>query len=188
MSEVSKIKILGDPLLGCIAEEVVSICDSDIQQLIVTMLDTVKAVGGMGIAAPQLGVSKRILIISSKPNERYPNAPFMDVTIMINPHVISRSKQTNKDWEGCLSIPNRRALVSRHNSIVVEYYSSDNMLHQANLDGFISRIFQHEYDHLEGKLFVDRVESSTDIILESDWLQLIAETYSQSNSKRSIPQ
>ena len=116
-----------------------------------------------------------ILIMSSKPNERYPNAPFMDVTVMINPRIVSRSKKMNKDWEGCLSVPNMRGLVARYDSISVEYYAPDTMLHQAKFDGFISRIFQHEYDHLEGKLFIDRVESSTDMMIESEWLKLIAD-------------
>jgi len=172
MNEVSEIMLLGNPVLRCAAEEVTNIADSNIQKLIDSLLYTVKVAGGMGLAAPQVGELKRIMVMCSRPNSRYPQAPVMDETVMLNPTIIWKSKEMIKDWEGCLSLPLIRGYVPRCESIQVEYFTRDGGLIKADFDGFLARIFQHEYDHLNGKVFIDRLDSTTDMMMESEWLKL----------------
>ena len=93
----------------------------------------------------------------------------MRATAIINPKIIWKSKETVKDWEGCLSIPSIRGLVSRHRSIKVKYLTRDNQTVETEYNDFLARIFQHEIDHLNGIVFVDRVDSTLDLIAESEW-------------------
>jgi peptide deformylase len=131
---------------------------------------------GVGIAAPQLGQSLQIVIVASRPNPRYPHAPYMEPVVMINPKVRSHSQAVIKDWEGCLSIPGIRGLVSRYKSVEVEYTSSNGQTEKQKFCDFPARVFQHEYDHLKGKVFIDRVESSLEIITDAEYLKLVETT------------
>ncbi|KLV09604.1 peptide deformylase [Photobacterium aquae] len=127
---------------------------------------------GVGIAAPQVGESIRAFIVASRPNPRYPNAPVMEPTLMINPEILWASADMEKDWEGCLSIPGIRALVSRHKHIEVRYFTPEGEEITTRLDGFIARIFQHELDHLNGLVFLDRADK-TDYYSESEYLKRV---------------
>lgn len=160
---------IGNPVLRNKAEHISDILDPKIQQLINDMLATVIKKDGVGIAAPQLSQSFQIFIMASRPNARYPHAPKMQATAIINPKIIWKSEETTKDWEGCLSVPSIRGLVPRHQAIKVEYFTQDNHLVKTKYDDFLARVFQHEYDHLNGTVFIDRVESSLDLIAESEW-------------------
>jgi peptide deformylase len=160
---------LGHPTLRKIAAPVSNIESEETQQLISSMLSTVKVAGGVGIAAPQIDVSQRIFIVCSKPNDRYPNAPLMEPSAIINPVIIEKSEQTKKDWDGCLSVPSLRGLVPRHTSITVEFFDSKNDKHTQTFNDFVARIFQHEIDHLNGLTFVDRVETPKDLFSEAEW-------------------
>ena len=114
---------LGNPKLREIAQPIADPCDRKIQNLIEEMLVTLKESKGVGLAAPQIGRSLQLVIVASHPNERYPNAPQMEPTAMINPKIISCSGETEKGWEGCLSVPMIRGLVPRDRQIEVEYTS-----------------------------------------------------------------
>ncbi len=140
--------------------------------LINDLLSTLENSKGVGIAAPQINHSCCVLIIASKPTIRYPNAPVMKPVVMINPSFKTLSNQQQKDWEGCLSIPGIRALVSRHLHILVNYQDRKGRVQQLELDGFIARIFQHEYDHLQGLVYLDRVENNKDIISDTEFFKL----------------
>jgi len=167
----SPIKViqLGHPTLRKIAEPVSQITSAETQQLISNMLNAVNTAGGVGIAAPQINISQRIFIMCSKPNTRYPDAPLMTPTAIINPEIISKSEQTEKDWEGCLSVPAIRGLVPRYKSITVKYFDDKGIQHTTTYHDFVARIFQHELDHLDGLTFVDRVESTRDLFSEEEW-------------------
>ena len=165
----SKIIQLGHPTLRKIAEPVTHILSNETQQLIKNMLTTVEEAGGVGIAAPQINSSQRIFIMCSKPNTRYPDAPLMAPTAIINPKILSKSNETEKDWEGCLSVPSIRGLVPRYKSITVEYSNAKGEHHTETFTHFVARIFQHELDHLDGLTFVDRVESTQDLFSEEEW-------------------
>ena len=160
---------LGHPTLRKIAEPVKDILSNETQQLINNMLHTVKVAGGVGIAAPQINISKRLFIVCSKPNSRYPNAPLMEPSAIINPVIIKKSLDTEKDWEGCLSVPSLRGFLPRHKRITVEYFDRYNKKQTKEFSDFVARIFQHEIDHLDGLTFIDRVESPTNLFSEAEW-------------------
>ncbi len=164
---------LGQPLLRKQAKEIQKITP-DIQQLAGDLIATLMDVNGVGIAAPQVYESVRLFILASHPNPRYPNAPNMKPTAVINPKILSFSKETAKDWEGCLSVPGIRALVPRSTIITTEYTTISGKIVKKRYKDFIARIFQHEYDHLEGKVFLDRIESTKDIITDKEYLKIIA--------------
>ncbi|MDD2887089.1 MAG: peptide deformylase [Aliarcobacter sp.] len=176
MSNLNEIKIvkLGEKVLRLKAKKVKDIKGDETQKIISIMLETLKKSNGVGLAAPQISISKQIMIISSKPNDRYPNAPLMEELVLINPKIIKTSKGKNKDWEGCLSIPGIRAQVPRYNKIEVKYKTVENEKKTIVFKDFVARIFQHEYDHLIGLAFIDRVETTKDIISEEVYFKKIS--------------
>lgn len=165
---------LGNPILRSKAKFVENIDEPQIQQLIDDLLITVKQANGVGIAAPQVGVSDRIFIVASRPNPRYPHAPEMEPTPIINPKILARSDESEKGWEGCLSIPGIRGSVPRDRAIEVEYSDRYGKLHKQELTDFVARIFQHELDHLDGIVFLDRLETNHDIITEQEYQKLVS--------------
>lgn len=169
MYEQVEILQLGNPVLAQVAQPVENILSDATQQTIDMMLTTVAKAGGVGIAAPQINISQRIFIMCSKPNKRYPEAPLMEPTAIINPEIITTSQEQEKDWEGCLSVPSIRGLVPRYKTIKVSYFDLQGNKHKKELTGFLARIFQHEMDHLDGLTFIDRVESVKDLCSESEW-------------------
>jgi len=173
MSSSSTLKIakLGEPILRKKAKKVKDILDKKIQLLIADMLSSVKENSGVGLAAPQIFQSLQIMVIASKPNNRYPLAPFRTPFVIINPKIIKTSKSKEKDWEGCLSIPGIRAKVPRHKKITVKYQSQDGKSKTEKFEGFIARVFQHEYDHLNGLVYLDNIETTKDIITEEIYLR-----------------
>ncbi|NJM17441.1 MAG: peptide deformylase [Richelia sp. RM2_1_2] len=173
MSEKLSIIQLGNPILRQKAEFVNNIQDKTIQKLIDDLLITMSEANGVGIAAPQVAVGYRIFIVASRPNLRYPHAPLMEPTAMINPRIVNYSDEIVKDWEGCLSIPGIRGLVPRYKTIEVEYTDRYGKLEKQQLTDFVARIFQHEYDHMSGLVFLDRVESTFDIVTEQEYQNLV---------------
>lgn len=173
MTEVLEIAQLGNPILREITNEIISI-DKNIDSLSSNMIYTIQNVNGVGLAAPQVFESRSMFIMASKPNDRYPNAPQMEPAVIINPKIIASSDKTDKDWEGCLSIPGIRRFVPRKEEIEVEYTNSNGIIVKTNYGEFAARIFQHEYDHLKGIVFLDRVESNKEIITELEYQKLIS--------------
>ncbi|MFI3185201.1 MAG: peptide deformylase [Methylococcaceae bacterium] len=174
MSTGFEIAQLGNSLLRQKAAAVADVHDAEILQIIELMQNTLAMTSGVGIAAPQVRQSKRIIIVASRPTPRYPRAPLMEPTVMINPDFEVLSKTQEKDWEGCLSIPGIRALVPRYQTILIRYTDQQGALVEARLSGFVARVFQHEVDHLEGKTYLDRVQDNTDIFSESEYAKLVA--------------
>ncbi len=143
------------------------------QHLADRLLATCRAAHGVGLAAPQLGVSARAVVVASRPNLRYPGAPTMEPTAMFDPHILARSADVAKDWEGCLSVDGVRGLVPRHAAIEVAYFDRHGQRQQRELVGFVARIFQHELDHLNGIVFLDRVESLHELATETEYLTFL---------------
>ncbi|MGI8501196.1 MAG: peptide deformylase [Hassallia sp.] len=179
MAELRKIIQLGNPILREKAADIENIQDEQIQKIIEDLLVTVADSNGVGIAAPQIAEQKRLFIIASRPNPRYPNAPKMEPTAMINPKITGHSNEVIKGWEGCLSIPGIRGLVPRYQMIEVEYTDRNGKFKKQELTDFVARIFQHEYDHFEGIVFLDRVESTFDIMTEQEYQQRIVSAISE---------
>lgn len=174
MFKLLQVAQLGQPGLRQKAAAVSNLANKEIQDLIDDLILTVQDVDGVGIAAPQVYESKRIFILASHPNPRYPKAPKMTPMAVINPKIVSHSNKMIKDWESCLSIPGIRALVPRYQSIAVEFTTRQGKVAKRQFKDFVARIFQHEYDHLEGTVFLDRVETTKDIITEKEYQKLIA--------------
>ena len=169
MNKNLQILQLGNPNLRQKSIQIKDISDGQIQQLIDNLIATVTETNGVGIAAPQVGEFYRLLIVASRPNSRYPHAPKMPPTAMINPKIVDYSTPLIKGWEGCLSVPGIRGLVPRYQAITIEYTDRNGNLKTQELTDFVARIFQHEYDHLEGKVFLDRVESTQDLMTEAEY-------------------
>ena len=173
MGELLSILQLGEPILRQKASFVENINDEHIQKLIDDLVATVAQGNGVGIAAPQVAQSSRLFIVASRPNPRYPNAPEMEPTAMINPKIIAHSTEIVKGWEGCLCVPGIRGLVPRYQEIEVEYTDRHGKTQKQEFTDFVARIFQHEYDHLDGIIFLDRLESTLDIITEQQYHEQI---------------
>lgn len=163
------ILLLGNPLLREVSQPVANVMNKSTQQLAQRLLKTVREASGMGLAAPQVGERVRLFIMASHPNSRYPNAPLMQPTVIINPQILWQSDATEKNWEGCLSVPGLRGLVPRAKKIKIKYDDLHGNSQQVDFQGFLARIFQHEYDHLDGILFIDRVESTHELMVEAEW-------------------
>jgi len=174
MSEVQEIVQLGAEVLRLHAQEVQNINAPEMQAIIGDLFISLASTNGVGLAAPQISASWRMLIIASRPSARYPYAPEMEPTLMINPSFEALSEMKEKGWEGCLSIPGIRARVPRYTQIKVNYINTLGDAVTQGLEGFVARVFQHEYDHLDGLVYLDRVESNKDIISESEFLKLMA--------------
>ncbi|WP_374089095.1 peptide deformylase [Methylomicrobium lacus] len=171
MNEIVEIAQLGAAVLRQNAEPVGDVNGADTRALIAAMKTTLAGTQGVGLAAPQIGVSRRLVIVASRPTPRYPNAPLMQPTVMINPSFQPLSDAKEKGWEGCLSIPGIRALVPRYTDIRIDYTDEQGAWVERVLHDFIARVFQHEVDHLDGLVFLDRVESNRDIFSESEYLK-----------------
>lgn len=141
----------------------VPVADSELNsewlmQLAAAMHTTMLERNGVGIAAPQVYISKRVIIVASRPNPRYPDAPEMDAVVMVNPEIVEFSSDTCLGEEGCLSVPNERGDVERAYSVKVRYQTLQGEWIEKTYAGFPARIVQHEVDHLDGVLFVDRTK------------------------------
>ena len=167
---------IGNPVLRNTAKTIKDATDSEIIQLANDLITTAELANGVGIAAPQVAQSYRLFIMASRPSIRYPHAPTMSPTAVINPVILNRSDEMVKDWEGCLSVPNLRGKVTRHREIEVEYTSIEGERKHQVLNDFVARIFQHELDHLDGILFIDRLETMQDLYSEQEYQkQIIAQ-------------
>lgn len=173
MANPLEITELGNPVLRLKSMDVQNVLDPEIQSLIDDMILTTKEANGVGLAAPQVGESLRLFIMSSYPNKRYPDAPEMIATPVINPEIIDYSSEMVKGWEGCLSIPGIRAPVARHKFIDVKYTGRYGKTVKERLYDFVARIFQHEYDHIEGIVFLDRLEDNSEIITDKEYFKLL---------------
>ena len=164
---------LGNPILRNQAKPIDNVSDRVIAQLATDLIATAEASNGVGIAAPQVSESCRLFILASRPSIRYPHAPKMKPTAVINPVILSRSTEMVKDWEGCLSVPGLRGLIPRHQEIEVEYTTLEGDRLRQTLTDFVARIFQHELDHLNGLLFIDRLETTQDLYTEAEYLKRV---------------
>lgn len=151
-----RLRQLGDPILTQVAEPVTEFKTPALQDLIEGMLATLKEAQGVGLAAPQVGSLLQVLIVASRPNPRYPEAPQMQPLVMVNPRLLACSSEQVLGWEGCLSVPNCRGLVARAREVEVEYYTPEGVQQRVVWQDFPARIFQHEYDHLMGRVFLQQ--------------------------------
>ena len=156
---------MGEPLLLRVAAEVTRF-DAQLQELIADMDDTMRALSGAGIAAPQIGVSARVVIFELKDNPRYPHITPVPYTVLVNPLVTPLTAEQDEGWEGCLSVPGMRGLVPRYRRLQYRGFDQHGAPIDRTVEGFHARVVQHEVDHLDGILFPQRVRNLRDFGFE----------------------
>lgn len=170
MSDLPSILEIGHPTLRETARAVDPF-DPAVADLIECMTQVVLEAKGMGLAAPQIGESRRVVILASRPNARYPDAPDMPLTALLNPKITPLSDDMESGFEGCLSIPGIRGRVPRFSDIKLSYQQvGSNDWIDVEWSGFLARVAQHEIDHLDGLLWLDRIEDNRDIVSEAQYL------------------
>jgi peptide deformylase len=155
---VRRVLKMGDPLLYRRADPVVAFDTPDLNALITDMFDTMAAMNGAGLAAPQIGVSQRVVIFGIEANPRYPHAEPVPMTVLINPVLEPLGEEMEEGWEGCLSVPGLRGLVNRFRQL--RYTGFDPMGNRIDrtVSDFHARVVQHECDHLDGILYPMRLK------------------------------
>lgn len=158
---VREILKMGDPRLLRQAEPVTAFGTAELESLIADMFETMHAVNGAGLAAPQIGVNLQLVIFGFKNNARYPDAPAVPETVLINPLLRPLSEETEDGWEGCLSVPGLRGVVPRWTQLHYEGFDQAGERISRDVDGFHARVVQHECDHLSGILYPMRIKDFT---------------------------
>ncbi len=174
---VRKVVRMGHPVLRQPARplEPDEIGSEPIRRLLTDMVDTLHDYGGIGLAAPQVAESIRLAIIEIPGGPtRYGDIPVMPLTAFINPEIEVVNPETQGYWEGCLSLPGLRGFVERPQHVRVRYTTEDGGRDELELKGFLATVFQHEFDHLDGKLYVDRITDSTLLSFEEEYLRYLA--------------
>lgn len=171
--KVMRITQLGEPILRRSLKPVKDPAGATTLKLALDMVATMKKAQGVGIAANQVNIDQRIFIVAPEPSARYPKSPAMPPLAIINPVLVSHSKSTVTDWEGCLSIPGIRGRVPRYSSVVIEFSTLSGERVRAKLSGFVARIFQHENDHINGFCYLDRVADTRTFMTEEQYRQMM---------------
>jgi peptide deformylase len=154
---VREILKMGDPRLLRVAEPVRQFDTAALHELITDMFDTMHAANGAGLAAPQIGVNLQLVIYGFKENTRYPDAPQVPETVLINPVLTPLSEEKEEGFEGCLSVPGLRGSVPRYTRLHYEGVDQYGKLIVRDAEGFHARVVQHEVDHLHGILYPMRI-------------------------------
>ena len=152
---------MGDPRLLAVAQPVTSFGTAALDALIADMKDTMLAANGAGLAAPQIGVDLQLVIFGFERNQRYPDAPPVPLTVLINPTITPLSGEESEGWEGCLSVPGLRGWVPRWSRIRYSGVDPQGRVIDREVDGFHATVVQHECDHLIGRLYPTRMRDFT---------------------------
>ena len=158
---IKKILKMGDPRLLQTAEPVTDFAGPALAELMADLFDTMAAAGGVGLAAPQIGVSLQVVIFGFERSERYPEAEPVPETILVNPVITPLGEEEEEGWEGCLSVPGLRGWVPRYKRIRYQGFDAQGVPIDRTVEGFHARVVQHECDHLIGKLYPMRVRDFT---------------------------
>ncbi len=149
---------MGDPRLLRVAQPVAAFDTPELHQLVADMEETMAAANGAGLAAPQIGVDLQLVIFGTgAPNPRYPDAPVVPRTVLLNPVITPLGDEQEEGWEGCLSVPGLRGVVPRWRRIRYQGFDLQGRAIEREVDGFHARVVQHECDHLQGVLYPMRV-------------------------------
>jgi len=148
---------MGHPLLRQSAAAVTEFPSRELDELVADLDDTMRALNGAGIAAPQIGVGLRVVIFEVKDNPRYPHIAPVPYTVLVNPSLTPLGEEQEEGWEGCLSVPGLRGLVPRYRRLRYRGFAPDGAPIDREVHGFHARVVQHEVDHLDGVLFPQRI-------------------------------
>ena len=168
---ILKVARLGHPVLRQKAEPVPvdAIRSPEIQRLIADMVDTMHEYDGAGLAGNQVHTLLRIAVIEVMANPRYPDAESIPLTVLVNPVVTPLTAEMDEGWEGCLSVPDMRGVVPRFTSVRLEGYDRDGRPMDLVAKDFFARVIQHETDHLDGIVYVDRMRDLSTLSFISEW-------------------
>ena len=168
---ILKVARLGHPVLRKISEPVAAseIRSAQTQQLIDDMVETMREHNGAGLAAPQVHVLKQICVIEVRGNPRYPDAPAIPLTVLINPVVTPLTEETENGWEGCLSVPDMRGIVPRFGAVRLEAWDREGGRIDVVAKEFFARVIQHETDHLNGVVYLDRMRDFSTLTHLAEW-------------------
>ncbi len=168
---ILKVARLGHPVLRQVAEAVPvkEIRSPEVQRLIDDMVETMRECNGAGLAANQVHVLRQICVIEVNGNSRYPDAPTIPLTVLINPVVTPLSAEMEEDWEGCLSVPDMRGRVPRYTAVRLEAYDRAGKKLDVVAKEFFARVIQHETDHLNGIVYVDRMKDLSTLSHLAEW-------------------
>ena len=157
---IRPIRQLNDPVLKALATLISpeAISGTEVQSLARDMFETLAQAGGVGLAAPQVGESVRLILAGSFPTEKNPDRPLFPMAVLVNPVIVAASEETEYGWEGCLSFLNLRVKVKRALAVTVDYLTLEGNPVRIEASGFLARVLQHEIDHLDGILTLDRAE------------------------------
>ena len=157
MPMIREILKMGDARLLRVAKPVEAFDTPELHALIADMFDTMHAAGGVGLAAPQIGIDLQLVIFGFEQSERYPDAPPVPRTILLNPSIMPLSEDMEEGWEGCLSVPGMRGAVDRYAQIRYSGFDPIGVRIDREAEGFHARVVQHECDHLIGRLYPSRI-------------------------------
>ena len=163
---ILKIAKMGHPVLRKKSDEISDPFSESVKLLVSDMLETLEDIQGLGLAAPQVHVSKKLVIFYSPAKE--PESSKMDLNILINPKIEPIGKEIDYDWEGCLSVPGLRGLVPRYKKIRYTGLNVHGEIVDKVVEGLHARVVQHECDHLEGIIYVQRMDKLEDLVFESE--------------------
>ena len=169
---------LGNPILRQTARKLTKeeILSSEIQGLIPKMWDVMKNAGGIGLAAPQIGISIQLAVIKlESDSERYDNLENSEEFVIFNPKLEVIDEQKQRFWEGCLSVPGLRGYVERPRKLKIKYLNENAVEKEVVVEDFLATVFQHELDHLFGFLYVDRLNSTKDLVFEEELTNIASE-------------
>jgi len=152
---------MGDARLWEVAQPVTRFATPELDALLQDMRDTMRAMNGAGLAAPQIGVGLRVVIFGVQSNSRYPDADSVPETVLINPVITPLGEETDMAWEGCLSVPGMRGVVERYSHLRYQGFDEQGALIDRAVSGFHARVVQHECDHLDGILYPMRIQDMT---------------------------
>ena len=155
---------MGHPTLRKMAEpvELSELNTAEFKEILIDLYDTMKAEGGIGIAAPQINISKQVTLIELPANsERYGDLPDSPLFTIINPIITILDNELQGFWEGCLSVPGLRGFVERSKKVQIDYINEFGEQKQFIAEDFLATVFQHELDHLFGKIYIDRITDTT---------------------------
>src|SRR4051812_23702796 len=148
---------MGHPVLRERAKPIDDVPTPELRALVQDMKDTMAALNGAGLAAPQIGVSQRVVIFGVAGNPRYPDAEEVPFTVLVNPKLTMLTRTVEEDWEGCLSVPGMRGVVSRYTKLRYTGFDERGQPIDRIAEGFHARVVQHEVDHLDGILYPMRM-------------------------------
>ena len=173
---IREVTRMGNPILRKESEDLTpkEILSAETKELLQDMYDTMKEESGIGIAAPQIGVSKKVALIAvPEESERYPEAEESPILYIFNPKITVLDDELQGFWEGCLSVPGLRGFVERPRKVQIDFLDINANHQSIVIEGFLATVFQHELDHLFGKLYVDRISDMSKLTFNEEFSKYI---------------